>query len=155
MKDTEVIMDDIAAIVKANMQAYITEVNTAKGDSLLPAFVATNYHLWTLRDVPNQPVSFLQFIPEDPQINSAHASNLIIYAIQLNAMWRIKGRDNMALIKARYHYIFARILAEKVALKYPDIEITAMNSILAMEDEDTEDNLVEFITTTFTVSLAI
>lgn len=154
MKDLETIMDDIATIMKANIQAYVTEVNAAKGDSLLPAFAAADYHLWNLRDVPNKQISYLQLIAQDPRINSANASNLIIYYIQINTMWRIKDRDNIPKIKARYHYIFSRILAEKVAPKYPDIEITDLNSILGQE-EDTEDGLVEFITVTFTVSLAI
>ena len=152
--DVEAIMTKVANLFKQHLPQYISDMNTIKGDSLLPAFVAADYHLWQLRDVPAKRVSFLQFIVNNPRVKNANNNSYLVYPLQLNCMWRITDRDDMALVKARYHYIFLRILTDEIGPVFPDLEVTDVNSILAQE-EDTEDNLVEFITVTFTIGLPI
>lgn len=111
--DIEKVMDDIAAILKVKIPLKITEINTEKGDSLLPvpnfSTEPNKYQLWFLNDLPYD-ISYHQFIARAPEVTSIDTGNADKHYIGLSAIIAEDAEGDMAKKQVRLNRVFEEII---------------------------------------------
>lgn len=151
VKDIEVVMDEIAVIAIAKLPTELGAVNTDKGDSLLDtADIAARYFLWQMQN-NYKPVSFTQFISDDPQIIANKFETAEVYPITISACINYNGVTNMPVLKQRYNRAIKQLIMNWIAPKYTDVLITKVKSLIGT---DLAGNSYELAETTFSLSLA-
>jgi len=123
-RDIETVMNEIADIMKANLQAKITEINTEKGDTLLSNFVAEAYFLWDSSSIPKYEVAFLQYMDSVATVQAEKQGALAInYRISIAVMFRDAKDAFFALRDTRYARVVREIIQEKIAPVFSNLEI--------------------------------
>jgi len=97
--DIETFMSELDTAVKANIQTYITAVNTEKGDTLLETFVSDSYKSWSIPDILPYPMSYLQFISSDPRISSTNPgyAHSMDYSVRITCFILETGDGNVPI----------------------------------------------------------
>ena len=153
--DLESFMVELETLVKANIQTYMTAVNTDKGDSLLGSFQADSYSVWNLSDIQPYPMSFLQFVSGDPQVVNANPgyNHALIYPIRLMCFIQDTGDGNIGKRKARMNRVLLLLAQEKIVPTYVNLSagITDMNSTILETEAGTTYEIASIV---FTASFA-
>lgn len=151
IQDIETVMDNIATLAVTGIPAEMTAINTDKGDSLLDTSnFSARYFTWIMNN-NTYPVSFLQYLDDDPQVIATKSATSLIYPITISCTINENAVLNIPILKSRYNRAIRQFIMNTLMPKYSDIMITKQLSLVG---RDLAGNSYEIGEVTFTLSLA-
>jgi hypothetical protein len=138
IKDFEVVMNEIAEIVKESIPVYSAKLAEDKGDTLLEhantlSSVMDNiYSLWNLSDMAPFSVSFLQAMAADPEVSCLDncAGVHLRYFIAIMCFVMATG-DNLEVVKReRYCRILRDIIKNEIATRFEDVMVEDVSTAI-------------------------
>lgn len=130
IQDLETIMSEIETIMKANLQSYITDMNTEKGDTLLAAFEPNSYLMYRLDGnvMPNYKISFLQYFNATPT-KSITGASAIQAQIAIDIIIDLENDLLSDIRLMRYMRIIKKIIDKKITPNFTSSSIISTDYI--------------------------
>ncbi len=155
--DIEDIMDDVKALMVANLQAKFTEINTEKGDSLLIDFTSDAYKLYRLPTVEGlgfYPVEFFQYLESGFNIVQELQEQVALSVpITIDVIVCDKFDCNSDRVALRYQRAIREVFSLNIAReKYTEVKFTKAEVISGTSQEG---KLYTIASVTFEITVCI